>query len=139
MNYFRTAILLAGLTALFMGVGYLVGGGHRGRADRASQRTVLDWRELSVNAESACALFPIMRTARVVRAWAGIEGRMPDDIPVIGPSGRQDGAFHAFGFSAHGFQLAPIVGAVIADLVTSGRSRLPIEPFRIGRFRAAAG
>jgi heat shock protein HtpX len=26
MNYFRTAILLAGLTALFMGVGYLVGG-----------------------------------------------------------------------------------------------------------------
>ena len=27
MNYFRTAILLAGLTALFMGVGYLVGGG----------------------------------------------------------------------------------------------------------------
>ncbi len=26
MNYFRTAILLAGLTALFMGVGYLIGG-----------------------------------------------------------------------------------------------------------------
>jgi heat shock protein HtpX len=27
MNYLRTAILLAGLTALFMGVGYLIGGG----------------------------------------------------------------------------------------------------------------
>src|SRR6478735_8159816 len=26
MNYFRTAMLLAGLTALFMGVGYLIGG-----------------------------------------------------------------------------------------------------------------
>jgi heat shock protein HtpX len=26
MNYIRTAILLAGLTALFMGVGYLIGG-----------------------------------------------------------------------------------------------------------------
>ncbi len=26
MNYFRTAILLAGLTGLFMGVGYLIGG-----------------------------------------------------------------------------------------------------------------
>ena len=26
MNYVRTAILLAGLTALFMGVGYLIGG-----------------------------------------------------------------------------------------------------------------
>src|SRR5689334_25215317 len=27
MNYLRTAVLLAGLTALFMGVGYLIGGG----------------------------------------------------------------------------------------------------------------
>ncbi len=26
MSYFRTAILLAGLTGLFMGVGYLIGG-----------------------------------------------------------------------------------------------------------------
>ena len=26
MNYFKTAILLAGLTGLFMGVGYLIGG-----------------------------------------------------------------------------------------------------------------
>lgn len=26
MNYFKTALLLAGLTALFMGVGYLIGG-----------------------------------------------------------------------------------------------------------------
>src|SRR5262245_55135421 len=29
MNYLRTAILLAGLTALFMGIGYLIGGGSR--------------------------------------------------------------------------------------------------------------
>ncbi|MDO8874949.1 MAG: zinc metalloprotease HtpX [Pseudolabrys sp.] len=28
MNYFRTALLLAGLTALFMGVGFLIGGGN---------------------------------------------------------------------------------------------------------------
>ena len=27
MNYMRTAILLAGLTGLFMAVGYLIGGG----------------------------------------------------------------------------------------------------------------
>ena len=31
-------------------------------------------------------LFPVMREATIVRAWAGIEARMPDDIPVIGPS-----------------------------------------------------
>ena len=37
MNYFRTAILLAGLTALFMGVGYLIGGARR-RDDRLARR-----------------------------------------------------------------------------------------------------
>ncbi len=26
MNYFSTALLLAGLTALFMGIGFLIGG-----------------------------------------------------------------------------------------------------------------
>ena len=35
MNYFKTAMLLAGLTALFMGVGYLIGGAQR-RDDRAA-------------------------------------------------------------------------------------------------------
>ena len=37
MNYLRTAILLAGLTALFMGVGYLIGGAQR-RHDRVAGR-----------------------------------------------------------------------------------------------------
>jgi len=53
---------------------------------------------------------------------------MPDDIPVIGPSSIQPGLWHAFGFSAHGFQLGPIVGSIIAELVTRGTSSLPIEP-----------
>ena len=35
MNYFRTAMLLAGLTALFMGVGYLIGGLQQRRHRRA--------------------------------------------------------------------------------------------------------
>jgi len=30
--------------------------------------------------------------------------------------------------------LGPIVGSIIADLVTQGNSNLPIEPFRIDRF-----
>jgi len=37
MNYARTAILLAGLTGLFMAVGYLIGGGSGG-PDRTDHR-----------------------------------------------------------------------------------------------------
>jgi sarcosine oxidase subunit beta len=41
---------------------------------------------------------------------------------------------HAFGFSGHGFQLAPGVGADVADLIVDGVSQTPIESFSIGRF-----
>ena len=111
------------------------GGGIRCRADRVKETTHLDFRKLAEGARNAVDLFPSMKGARVVRCWAGLEGCMPDELPVIGPSPRAPGVFHAFGFSAHGFQLGPIVGCILADLVTEGRTDLPIEPFRIERFQ----
>jgi sarcosine oxidase, subunit beta len=114
----------------------LIGGGHRGRLERDGNRTELDFAKLAVSARTVWDLFPVMRQAEIVRCWAGIEARMPDDLPVIGPSAASEGAFHAFGFSAHGFQLGPIVGAIIAELVTGGRTNLPIAPFRVDRWQA---
>jgi sarcosine oxidase, subunit beta len=62
---------------------------------------------------------------------------MPDYIPVIGPSCTSQGVLHQFGFSAHGFQLGPGVGALMAELITTGATNLPIEPFSIARFSAS--
>ncbi|MDD9877212.1 MAG: FAD-dependent oxidoreductase [Magnetovibrio sp.] len=112
----------------------LIGGGHRGLADPDANRAGVDVAGLAASARTAAAIFPVMRHAAVVRAWAGIEGETPDKIPVIGESATAEGAFHAFGFSGHGFQLGPIVGRVVADLVTDGATDLPIEAFRIDRF-----
>jgi sarcosine oxidase subunit beta len=117
----------------------LIGGGHRGTLDRDLNRTELDFAGLAVSARTVWDLFPIMRGAQIVRAWAGIEARMPDDTPVIGPSSTSDGVFHAFGFSAHGFALGPIAGAIIAELVSGGKTNLPIAPFRIDRFAGSRG
>jgi sarcosine oxidase subunit beta len=113
----------------------MIGGGQRGRAELDTNRTVLDYQKLAFNARTAMDLFPCMRGADIVRAWAGIEAMMPDDIPVIGPSSTSEGVWHAFGFSAHGFQLGPIVGSIIADLVTRGGTHFAIEPFSIRRFQ----
>jgi sarcosine oxidase subunit beta len=113
----------------------MIGGGQRGRADLDTNLTVLDYPKLAFNARTAIDVFPRMRHAEIVRAWAGIEGMMADDIPVIGPSSTAEGLWHAFGFSAHGFELAPIVGSILADLVTQGRTRHPIGPFSIRRFK----
>ena len=114
----------------------LIGGGHRGRPDLATNWTDLDFTALAISARTVWDLFPVMRSAQIVRAWAGIEARMPDDIPVIGASTTSENVWHAFGFSGHGFQLGPIVGAIIAELIATGRTNLPIAPFDIARFRA---
>ena len=111
----------------------LVGGGHR--AAIAGDETELDFDELRVSANTVTSLFPHLATVPLVRAWAGIEGFMPDRIPVIGPSTRHPGLLHAFGFSGHGFQLGPIVGELLAELALTGASPLPIGPFRIDRFQ----
>jgi sarcosine oxidase subunit beta len=112
----------------------MIGGGHLGRPLRDDNRTVIDWSKLAISARTVWELFPAMRGAEIVRAWAGIEARMPDDIPVLGASRVASGLFHQFGFSAHGFQLGPGVGAVMAELVATGRTNMPLAPFDIGRF-----
>ena len=112
----------------------LIGGGHLGRPLRDENVTVLDWAKLAESAKTVWELFPVMRGTTILRAWAGIEARMPDDIPVFGKSSTFEGAFHQFGFSAHGFQLGPGAGAVMAELITTGTTNMPIEAFRIDRF-----
>ena len=94
----------------------------------------MDWAKLAISAETVMALFPQLKDVRIVRTWAGIEAFMPDNIPVIGRSSTNENAYHAFGFSAHGFQLSPVVGKIIAELITAGESELPIEAFSIKRF-----
>ena len=116
----------------------LIGGGRRARVERDAETTELDFRELAASARTVRDLFPVMRAATIHRGWAGIEARMPDDIPVVGPSSTMPNAYHAFGFSAHGFELAPIVGRILAELITTGRTGLPIAPFSITRFGPAA-
>jgi sarcosine oxidase, subunit beta len=112
----------------------LIGGGHRGVPDITAGTSSVDFQKLAESARTASELFPIMRGATLVRAWSGIEACLPDEIPVIGPSCTEAGLFHAFGFSAHGFQLGPVVGEIMAQLVTTGATQHLIAPFAISRF-----
>ncbi|SKA16132.1 sarcosine oxidase subunit beta [Enhydrobacter aerosaccus] len=112
----------------------VIGGGHLATPFRDENRTVLDWSKLTTSARTVWELFPVMREATIVRGWAGIEARMPDDIPVIGPSSTSEGIYHQFGFSAHGFQLGPGTGAMMAELIATGASNVPIDGLGIARF-----
>ena len=81
---------------------------------------------------------PALAGIEARHAWSGVEGYLPDMLPVIGESRTTPGVFHAFGFSGHGYQLSLGVGRVIADLVLTGRSDIPIAAFDIGRFTSSA-
>lgn len=112
----------------------LLGGGAKGFADRANNRTRLDYSLMANGARNAIEFFPIMKTASINRMWSGLEAYMPDNLPVIGPSARSENAWHAFAFSAHGFQLGPVIGEIMADLITTGQSQFDLDPFRINRY-----
>lgn len=106
----------------------LFGGGHRAPVHRDSNRADLDSAAMAKAAIAAKTLFPVLQGAQIVRVWSGIEGFTADRLPVIG-HGSQPGVFHAFGFSGHGFQLGPAVGALIADVLVAGTSSIPFAAF----------
>jgi sarcosine oxidase subunit beta len=87
---------------------------------------------------NAAELYPFLKGAQAIRTWSGTEGYLPDREPVIGPSGRQPGLLHAFGFAGAGFQIGPAVGEALAELVCEGRTTQPISAFSIQRFHSIA-
>ena len=40
----------------------------------------------------------------------------------------------AAGFSGHGFKFASVVGEIMADFATTGKTALPVDMFRVTRF-----
>jgi sarcosine oxidase subunit beta len=113
----------------------VIGGGHISNLNMDTEKSVIDFTQLKISAQTVKDIFPLMKNVPIVRCWAGIEGNLPDEIPVIGPSSTAPNAYHAFGFSGHGFQLGPIIGQIMAELIIDGRSSLPIDAFRIERFK----
>lgn len=86
--------------------------------------------------QRAWQLIPALRAMRVARVWGGLLDVTPDEIPVIARTDVR-GFVIAAGFSGHGFCLGPVTGRLICDLVTTGRSSLPIAAFSLDRFVTA--
>ena len=112
----------------------VIGGGHLGHADRDTETAEPDPMALGRSARTVTRVFPQLKDVPIARTWCGLEGKMPDEIPVIGPSETAPDAYHAFGFCGHGFQLSPIVGKLLAEQIVDGHASLPLEPFFISRF-----
>lgn len=79
-------------------------------------------------------LAPALANLQVIRVWSGIEGYTDDALPIMGPSAKVSGLFHAFGFSGSGFQIGPGVGETMAELIATGATDIPLEHYSVTRF-----
>lgn len=111
----------------------IFGGGHGwGDADLERSRPRSDAGRTAMT--RLLELLPQLRTAQIIRSWTGFDGKMPDGMPVVGPSGTTPNLVHGFGFSGQGFQLGPAIGEILAELIVDGRTPSPIALYAIERF-----
>jgi sarcosine oxidase subunit beta len=110
----------------------------RGPADRMRNRAPVPSAKIPPALSNAVRVAPLLASAQVIRVWSGIEGYLPDMLPVMGWSRTTENLLHAFGFCGHGFQLSPGVGYTLAEMIDEGKAGIPIEAFAIDRFAGAA-
>jgi sarcosine oxidase subunit beta len=118
--------------------GVLMGMGDPG--ERPSFETRVDERFVAEDLlPTALRVLPALADAGIAHRWVGLYEMTPDRHPIIGPAPGVDGLLLANGFSGHGFQHAPIVGKLLAELVVGGAARtVDISSLGLDRFATGA-
>ncbi len=136
----RTLVIDAGTSFYFHreGEGILMGMGDP--AQRPTFETRVDERFVAEQLlPTAIRILPALEDAAIAHSWVGLYEMTPDRHPIIGPVPGLAGLLLANGFSGHGFQHAPIVGKLIAEIVVDGVattvdvSSLGLDRFGTGR------
>jgi len=141
VSYFMTkSIAVCGGAVYFRQVerGNVVLGGGPGWGDLKSERSRNRADTTLGQFARAIELVPELSGLHIIRSWSGLEGDLPDKLPIIGASRTTPNLVHAFGLCGHGFQLGPAIGEILCELIRDGRSQTPIDAFCISRFDAVA-
>ena len=119
---------------------YLIGGGWPAHVrDEAANGWELQDDSVRSSLEVAGEVYPPVADCKLARGWAGLEGFMPDDLPVLGPVPGLSGLLVAAGFSGHGFALSPLVGDILARLALGHDARADLwRGLRLDRFAPAS-
>jgi sarcosine oxidase subunit beta len=115
---------------------YLIGGGWPASVYLDVERPIGRNQHNSVagSARASSSVWLLLRNTGVVRVWAGLEAETEDVVPILGAVPGVDGLLLATGFSGHGFALAPYIGVLLADLIASGATAIPLDELSLARF-----
>ena len=120
------------LTMKQMDAGNLViGGGWPSALDPATERARVLGESVEGNLWVAHRVLPALRSLHVIRTWAAMNV-MGDGAPILGEVPGVPGFYTAT--TVNGLTLAPVLGRINADLLTTGRTGRELAPFTLDRF-----
>ena len=108
----------------------LIGGGWQGigSLDRGGYEVIPEC--LIGNLRQAHHAVPALGATRIVRTWLGIEGHVPDFLPIVGPLPGYETAF-VIGCVRGGFTIGPFMGLLLAQRVLGQEPEMPLfDPAR---------
>ncbi|MEM4526135.1 MAG: FAD-binding oxidoreductase [Nitrososphaerota archaeon] len=87
-------------------------------------------------ARAVAKRIPILRNCRIMRTWAGYYMMSIDNSHIMGRDPEwPEGLYVAYGYSGHGFMMAPLVGELLAENILTGRVDELMKPFLPTRFK----
>jgi glycine/D-amino acid oxidase-like deaminating enzyme len=105
----------------------VIGGGWQGRGDRERGGVELVPEHLVGNVRLACHAVPALASARLARAWAGLEAETADALPAVGPVPGVPGAY-VCGSVHSGYTSGPYIARLLADRILGREPAMPLFP-----------
>lgn len=105
----------------------VIGGGWQGEGDRECGGVALLPERLIGNVRLACHVIPALASARMVRAWAGLEAETADALPAVGPVPGVEDAY-VCGSVHSGYTSGPYIARLLADRLLGREPEMPLFP-----------
>jgi glycine/D-amino acid oxidase-like deaminating enzyme len=112
----------------------IIGGGWPASFDTHRERSHTRRDSIAGNLWVAQRVYPFVRQLDLIRSWGAV-GVMIDGAPIVGELPGYPGFYNVVG--ANGYTMAPALGMLIAELITSGDTSIDLAPFAVARFAPA--
>ncbi|MBE3143192.1 MAG: FAD-binding oxidoreductase [Planctomycetes bacterium] len=111
----------------------VIGGGRKGEGDEKKGIKKPLYESMKGSIQSACRAVPALQSLNLIRCWVGLEGRTPDNIPLLGALDSCPG-FLSASCAKGGWTLGPLLGKLVSEMALEKESSLPVEEFHPRRF-----
>lgn len=105
-----------------------------GTMELSGLRPSLNRQRIAAIRSSAARYFSDWRIGEFDDEWVGMRPMTPDGLPVIGRAPNLNNVCIATGHAMLGVTMAPATARAVAELLCTGETSLPIEPFSPARF-----